>query len=487
MISCIVSNKLQISGLPNSYYPYLQSLCKFNVEAYQTTDIPAILDLFEIIDSNTISIPKGFLNLVTELLKKNNLQYTVQYQTAKAIPLNLTINPNIKYQEGIFGYQGRVVNELLNHNACRLEASAGCGKTVIACIATGLLNKGPMLFLVNRDRLLRQFINTAKKVLGLQEDDIGVIKAKKKTLKPITVGSLQTLGKESFDLEELKNYFNLVFFDECHISSALTYRRVILGLAPERLYGLSATPEHYSSQDLNNLMLGLLGPIAVKINDWEIPDRISPLTATRDTGMTFYYNVSSRDPEWKIYKCRNKLFTEIATNEERNNLIIKDAKKLVKRGHKVLILTSRVIHAEILATKLKEAGLNFSFPYKVIKRKGKDDDQKVDHKKLDEDVDLVQEDKLDGLIGTYTLFQTGFDCQALSAALFASPFSGENSTMIVQAVGRIQRHFFNKTEAIVIDYTDDSHPVNTLRKWSNDRAEYLIKKYGRHEYLTPKK
>lgn len=484
MILCKVSNRLEISGLPLNLQTYFQNISKFNTEAFQTEDIPAFLDLFERIDNATIKIPRGFLDLLEDLCAKHNLKLQVLYENINSEELNLNINPSIEYRTGIFQYQGRIVDELLSYKTCRLESSAGSGKTCMACIAIGLLNKGPILFLVNKDRLLRQFINTAVKILNVSEEDVGIIKASKYSLKPITVGSLQTLGKETFDLEKLKYYFNTIFFDECHISSALTYRRVLLGLSPERLYGLSATPEHYSSQELNNLMHGLLGPISVKVHDYEIPERLTPQTATRETGLTFYYNVSHKDPEWKKFKCRNKLYNEIATNEYRNKLIVKECKKLIKLGHKVLIMAARVAHCQVLANMLEQEGIILSFPYTIKERKGKEPDQKVNHKKLDQDVLLIEEGKIQALIGTYNLFQTGFDCRALSAIQFASPFSGENSTMLVQAIGRIQRHFFNKKNAIVLDYTDNSHPVNVLRQWSNDRASFMQNKYGRHEHIT---
>jgi len=62
----------------------------------------------------------------------------------------------------------------------------------------------------------------------------------------------------------------------------------------------------------------------------------------------------------------------------------------------------------------------------------------------------------------------------------ASPFSGWNSTALVQAVGRVQRHYFGKQAAVVLDYVDNSYPINILKEWSDGRTANLIKNYKNH-------
>lgn len=349
------------------------------------------------------------------------------------------------------------------------------GKTVIACLLIGLLNKGPTLFLADQDRLIRQFINTVEKVLNIPKEDIGIIKAKKHSIKPITVGSLRTLGKEGFNLEALKNTFHTVFFDECHISSALTYRRVILGLAPNRLYGLSATPEHYSSIELNRLMTALLGNIDVKIDKTQLPGRIDPEIIKRDTKLLFHYSVHEGSPAWYKHKSLNRLFRDISEHEGRNQLIVRDCIKLVNLGCKVLITTKRVAHAALLHEKLASSNLRVSFPYTYKLTKAGEEQAKVNHKQLDADVEEIERGNIDVLIGTYTLFQKGFDCTPLSALMLAAPFSGINSTLTQQTVGRIQRHYFGKDRAVVIDYADRSEPNNLLDFWANERYNTMVR------------
>jgi hypothetical protein len=65
----------------------------------------------------------------------------------------------------------------------------------------------------------------------------------------------------------------------------------------------------------------------------------------------------------------------------------------------------------------------------------------------------------------------------------ASPFSGDNSTRVVQTVGRIQRFLPNKEKAVVLDYTDDSQPINVLRTWADKRVDCFKRKFKNHETI----
>lgn len=484
MIKCVLSNQLKITGADQSYVEWLERFCTYNLEAFATEEDPnaSLLSLFKK-EGDDIYVPRGMLSVIQEHAKHNNQTVEVEYRCAVGDKYDFNVLPHINYTTGTFHYQGRVINELSQYNTVRLEAPAGSGKTCVACLFMALMKKGPVLFLTNRDKLIRQFVNTVEKVLGIPKEEVGLIKADKCIIKPITAGSLNTIGKDSFNLEQLKDIFPVVFFDECHISTAYTYRTVLLGLAPQHLIGLSATPDHYISIDLNNLMLGLLGPVAVKVDEKEIPGRLTPRVLRKDTHKTYDFKARDSSPDWMKFKCRNKMQNDLAADPDRNAMVVQDCSTLIKRGYKVLIVTARVQHGYILHKLLIEAGVRSSFPYKYSK---KDDDskdeQKVDHKELDRASTAVEEGEVDALIGTINLFKEGFDCRPLSAILFAAPFSGVNSTTIIQSIGRIQRHYFNKEDAIVIDYADKSYPNNVLEKWANDRSKTLITLYGLENY-----
>ncbi len=65
--------------------------------------------------------------------------------------------------------------------------------------------------------------------------------------------------------------------------------------------------------------------------------------------------------------------------------------------------------------------------------------------------------------------------------MLAAPFSGINSTLTKQTIGRIQRNYFGKTKAVVVDYTDTSAPNNLLEFWAKERYNTMNKLFEQEE------
>jgi superfamily II DNA or RNA helicase len=486
VITYEISNCLRITGLPLELVEHFKRSCTYDTSPYKTdsNDVPEVLNLFKE-EAGYVYIPRGKEQELLNLCATYNLPITKSFSGCSGDQLDLEISPKINYTSGPYSFQGPAVETFLNYHTARIQAPPGAGKTILSCLAMAKVNKGPVLFLAQRDRLLTQFRKTVTKALSVPEDEIGIIKAKKHVIKPITCGSLMTLGKKDFDLEALRNTFTTVFFDECHLSTALTYRTVLLTLAPERLYGLSATPEHYSSQELSDLMTAMLGEIVVKITEKQIPGRLTPETYERKTGRVYTYTVNEHTEEWRRRKLMHKLNDNIANDIHRNDMIVRDCVELVKMGYKPIICTNRVLHGQILHKKLLEHGVNMSYPYTIKENKKGETLTKVNHKQLNEDVFKVEDGELDGLIGTYTLFDTGFDCPSLSALLMAGPFSGRNTTRIEQVVGRILRFTIDKQFAIVFDYSDESTPNPQLDDWAIGRCDFYQRKYKNNHRIIP--
>lgn len=480
-----VADGIHIHQPPSFIVDYYKSRCIYNTSAFVDINVPSILNLCTETSSGII-IPRGLEKDFILLCKNSGIKAQQKSNTqlpSEAFPYQIV--PEIDYKQGVFWYQDKATSDLILHNTARMQAVTASGKTLMSCICMAKLGLAPVLFLANQDRLLKQFRSTVVKAFGIPESEIGIIKAKKHVIKPITCGSLQTMGKEGFDLDAVRGIFKVVFYDECHLSTALTYRRVLLGLAPEKLYGLSATPEHYSSSDLNDLMDALLGPIEVTISEDVIPSRLTPITFSRNTGCSFFFNDSEDMPQWRRWKIKARLDNDLISHPERNKMIVEDCTRLVKSaGHKVIVCVNRVAHGAILYKMLTERGIACSFPYKNVPCGEADDDKAtVNHKQLNLDVEALENGELSVIIGTYKLFGTGFDCKPLSAVLLAAPFSGKNTTQLEQVIGRILRFTPTKTQAIAIDYADSSHPNSRLTQWASDRADFLDRKYGSHDFF----
>lgn len=471
-VQCTISNFIEISPFNEGDISFFSKLSTFSLmqgESLETID-------FTEVSEGVLKVPRGLINEVLDYYMSKGTQVILKYPSNTAChPLNLKVNPAVKYTEGPFYYQGNVASRLIGFDTVRLQAPAGAGKTNISCIFAALLGKGPVLFLADKDFLIRQFISTAKKVLGVSEEDIGIIKAKKYTIKPLTVGSLKTLAGKSFDLEKIKHAFHVVFFDECHAAAAETYRDVLMSLAPKHLIGLSATPHHYVAGAKNDLLHALLGEVGVIVKDTDIPGRLVPEFISRPTKKKYFFKADSDSPEWYKRKSRHRLQSEIAGDLDRNNMIVGDCYKLVKKGYKVLITVNRIMHGQMLYKLLLSHNIRVALPYKVKPAKDDEEEDKtsVDNKALMQAVIDIEDGKVDVLIGTLSLLKQAFDCPPISALLYAAPFSGVNTTAVTQSVGRIQRHYFNKDHCAVVDYVDSSYPVDVLGDWALGREDAI--------------
>lgn len=477
VIEIRIEDGLKVTGLPYELIDLYRSICFFHLEE---NDEVKEIDLFQQIN-NTVVLPRGLLQDLIQSLQNRNLEYKLIDQESKYENCIFNINPKINYTTGPFGYQGLYVNELINnYKIGRLQAPTAAGKTVLACLITALLGKGPILFLADKDVLLRQFQREACKVLQLKPEDIGIIKRDKFEIKPVTLGSLRTVGKSTFDIDRIRNKFYMVFYDEVHYGSAYTSQNAVLNIGSERLYGLSATPIHPTNDTKNEIMKALFGPVVVKIPESVIPKRLVPQIIVRNTNLSFYYDSQREFPTWKRHKLMHNMKSAISDNEDRNKIIVADTYNLVKQlNHKVIICVDRVEHGKVLQEKLTDLGLRVSFPY-TFPKNGK---HKVDHKQLDLDAEELEDGNLDVIMGTYKLFDTGFNVRVLSAIQLVGNINGKNTTAIEQSTGRILRYLPEKTAAVVLDYADNSHPHPLLNNWALGRAEFLKSKYNNLTYI----
>lgn len=118
-----------------------------------------------------------------------------------------------------------------------LVMATGTGKTRTAkAIIEDRLQHGPVLFIAHRDELIEQ----ARSTFG----DAGKIKADTTDIRPVTVGSIQTLvNRNRYD-------FNTVIVDEAHHCVSDSYRKVLDMYCGSKVLGLTATPDRKGLGDV---------------------------------------------------------------------------------------------------------------------------------------------------------------------------------------------------------------------------------------------
>lgn len=123
-----------------------------------------------------------------------------------------------------------------------LVMATGTGKTYTAkCIIEDRLQQGSVLFLAHRDELIEQ----ARSTFG----DAGKVKGSETDIRPITVGSVQTL----MNRPRLADFKTLIV-DEAHHAVADSYQRVFAQYPDSKVLGLTATPDR---KGLGNVFEGI--------------------------------------------------------------------------------------------------------------------------------------------------------------------------------------------------------------------------------------
>lgn len=133
-----------------------------------------------------------------------------------------------------------------------LVLPTGCGKTVVfSKIAEDRVKHGDrVLILAHRGELLTQASDKLFRVTGLRT---AVEKADETCLGSwfrVTVGSVQSLGRESRLSKFPSDYFGTVIIDEAHHALSEGYKRVLEHFSESRVLGVTATPDRGDRRSL---------------------------------------------------------------------------------------------------------------------------------------------------------------------------------------------------------------------------------------------
>jgi len=138
-------------------------------------------------------------------------------------------------------------------------------------------------------------------------------------------------------------------------------------------------------------------------------------------------------------------------------MIIEDILKQIKEGGKILLLTERKEHVEVLYLYLKNK-------CEVITLTG---DDSMTKRKIK--LDQIHMGHFNVIVATGQLFGEGIDLPSLDCLFLVYPFSFEGK--LTQCIGRIQR---TKNHQIIYDYRDSQ--ITFFEKLFKRRCTYYRKK-----------
>lgn len=302
----------------------------------------------------------------------------------------------------------------------------GFGKTVLALKIASMFNV-KTLIIVHKSFLLNQW---KERIQQFTDSPVGIIQQNKVEIdgKHFVIGMLQSIAKEKYDNDIFAD-FGLVIFDEAHHAPSKYFSKALPMIACKKTLALSATPKR--SDKLEKILYWYFGPILFK-NDTEENKTV--------LAKIYKYNIVHEKFKEKKQRFTGEVnrpgtISQIVTIGRRNKFIIDLVEDiLTEEGRKVLILSERVEHLELLKKRLDERELCSSGFYIGGMKQTK----------LDESA------KCQIIFGTFQMASEALDIKGLNTLVMASP-----RREIEQTIGRVTRDPNATIRPLVIDILDN--------------------------------
>jgi superfamily II DNA or RNA helicase len=388
-----------------------------------------------------VLLPRGFIGRLLRFCNHQKIKYHLIDERKKLTDVNFS------FKASLHEYQQQAVNITDKKEIGIIVAPPGSGKTIMA-LAVVANKRQPALIIVHRRQLFDQWVERIQSFLGIAEAFIGKIApGQQKIGTHLTVAMIQSLATVDTK-SDLFNSFGLIIIDECHHIPAKTFREVIMRFSSYYLYGLTATPIRKNNDEkLIFIHIGdVIHEVRFPTENSLSPKKISVIIRETDLLIPFDHKTDKTETLHQI----------LIHDSARNQLIIEDVKTEVNTGRKILVLTERKAHIEVLRQYLKNK-------YEVITISG-EDAVSVRKSKLQQ----IKEGHFQVLISTGQFFGEGTDLDNLGCLILAYPFAFDGK--LIQYIGRVQR---GETTPVIYDYRDIY--IDYLEKQFRQRNRYYKK------------
>lgn len=394
-----------------------------------------------------LALPRGCEESMTTLLDEAGATYRFIDKRQSGKPIRAEFTGTLRPE------QEPAAKALLAQDTGVLSATTAFGKTVIAAYLIGQ-RKVNTLILVHTQALLNQWKAAMEEFVQIDETLeplpkkrgrkkarplIGQLGGNKNTLSGLVdVAIFQSLLAGDSVNGLVKDY-GMVVVDECHHVSAVTFERVMKEVGAKYVYGLSATPTRADGHQ--PIIFLQCGPIRYLVDAKEqakkrsfahfvIPRFTSYRTAAEERGIA-------------------ALYSDLAEDERRNLLIVRDVKQALLKGRSPILLTERREHVQRLAALLSEACPNVIALYGTASAKLR--------RETMERLQAVPPEEPLVVVATGKYVGEGFDCPRLDTLFLTLPVAWKG--IVAQYAGRLHRSYPGKDEVQVYDYVDVHVPM----------------------------
>ena len=320
-------------------------------------------------------------------------------------------------------------------NKALLISATGTGKTYASAFGVQRLRPKRILFIVHREQILKQAMDTYKKVFG-NNRNMGILSGNSNnaTVKncDFIFATIQTISKDTTLNSFSKDAFDVVIFDEAHRTGGATYQKVMQYFKPKYLYlGMTATPERSDNFNVYELF------------DYNIAYEIRLQHALEDRLLCPFHYFGIGDLQVDDESIRTQEFSRLISNE-RVKHVMEYAKYYGHSGDRVkgLIFCSTVKEAGKLSEAFNKNG------WRTLALSGANMQQEREDaiKRLCDDT-VPESERLDYIL-TVDIFNEGVDIPDINQVIMLRPT--ESPIIFVQQLGRGLRKANNKEYVVLL-------------------------------------
>jgi len=381
-----------------------------------------------------IGLPRGCLEEVVSLFKEHGVKIEIQDERTTGQNIDVSFRAELRAD------QHDAVRQLLAYDEGILCAPTAFGKTVVgACL---IARRGvSTLILVHRRQLMDQWRERLAAFLALPIDSIGQFGGgKNKRTGMIDVAVIQSLQRHGVVHDFVAEYGHVIV-DECHHLSAFTFERVLREIKAKYVLGLTATPTRKDGH--HPIIYMQCGSVRFHLS----PKKAAESSPLRHTVIPRFTDFAWEHSEHETMI--HDIYSALVTDQQRNDLIVKDMHQVLSDGRSPLVLTSRKEHLDYLAGRLRGICQHI-----FVLKGGMGARQR---KQVAESLSLVSPDEPRIILATGSYLGEGFDDARLDTLFLAMPISWKGT--LQQYVGRLHRLHENKKEVLVYDYSDVLVPM----------------------------
>lgn len=425
---------------------------------YSVYKVPKEIKLYNIWE-DSLYIPVGCFEDLYSLHPVAN-DY-IDYCINKPINIEYNVDSNITLRD----YQQPCVDAVRDY--CNVILSMGCGMgKSLSCLGAILEIKQRTLWMAGTIDLVKQAESSCRKFIKCKTSFI--TEGKMNLDGDIVFGTVQSVYKFIQSGELKQDEFGCIVLDECqHLSAnpkSLQIFRTVFEYFPAKYrIGLSATV--WRTDGLEKAIVDIIGQIKYNITQkgqeyscmydgkclmkfpidkFQVPCHIKVIDTEYDLEDKAVFMANGGTINFAA------LVSDIANNDKRNKMILKDLKKM---NGSTIVLSDRIGQLEYFRDNLDSAVLITGDTPKKIREQNLQD---------------VRDGKKKYLLASYSLAREGLDAPILSNLVLATPIKAFSS--VVQSIGRIQRPYNGKSIAYVYDYVDNVGML--LNFYSKRRAVY---------------